>query len=202
MLCLLTPGLVSGGLLDNASFAPDLLQGSAGQTQFLPVNEAFRPGLVGLAEQEIRVRFEIIPEYYLYRHRLGFALTGEGASVADFTLPDGQDRHDEFFGDVEVYYDRLEVVVNLSGTLKPEQQLKIDFQGCADAGLCYPPETVTLALPGNLSAAAGNLASDNSTENTRSAIALALLLFFLAGLGLTFTPCVLPMLPILRPLPP
>lgn len=200
MLCLLTPGLVSGGLLDNSSSAPDLLQGSAGQTNFLPVNEAFRPGVVGLAGQEIRIRFEITPEYYLYRHRLGFALTGKGASVADVPLPDGQDRHDEFFGDVEVYYDSLEVAINLSGTLEPEQQLQVDFQGCADAGLCYPPETVTLALPGNPAAATGIQNTDTGADTSRSTIALALLLFFLAGLGLTFTPCVLPMLPILSSL--
>lgn len=200
LLCLCMPGLVSGGLLDNSSTSgPGLLQGSAGQTSFLPVNEAFRPGVVGLADQEIRLRFEIAPEYYLYRHRLGFTLTGDGASVTDVSLPEGQDRHDEFFGDVEVYYDRLEVALVFAGSLAPQQQLQVDFQGCADAGLCYPPEKVILTLPGS-TAAAGDNADNGASVFSGEGVALALLLFFLAGLGLTFTPCVLPMLPILSSL--
>lgn len=202
LLCVLISGPVYASLLDNTPAAgPAILQGSAGQTDFLPVNQAFRPGVVGLAEQEIRLRFEIAPEYYLYRHRLGFALTGPGASVKEVSLPKGVDRHDEFFGDVEVYYNQLEVSLTLEGTVTPEQLLRVDFQGCADAGLCYPPETVNLALPGGNTASAGSdtLAGAAETESS-SQVGLALLLFFLAGLGLTFTPCVLPMLPILSSL--
>ncbi|WP_373185700.1 protein-disulfide reductase DsbD [Halopseudomonas sp.] len=200
LLCLCVPGLVAGGLLDNSSTGgPGLLQGSASQTNFLQVNDAFRPGVVGLSEQEIRVRFEIVPEYYLYRHRLGFKLTGDGASVTDVSLPAGQNRHDEFFGDVEVYYDRLEIALVFEGSLTPQQQLQVDFQGCADAGLCYPPETVILPLPGSSPAASGEADARADAPPTQGAT-LALLLFFLAGLGLTFTPCVLPMLPILSSL--
>lgn len=201
LFCLFTPGLVSGGLLDNSSTpGPQLLQGSAGQTRFLPVNDAFRPGIAGLTDQEIRVRFEVAPGYYLYRHRLGFALTGEGATVAGYSLPEGQDRHDEYFGDVEVYYDSLDVKLSLDGSLTSEQQLKIDFQGCADAGLCYPPEIVTLALPGSGEARPDMTSDAGQAEAPGDGVALALALFFLAGLGLTFTPCVLPMLPIVSSL--
>lgn len=201
LLCLLTPGPVLAGLLDNTQDSgPAVLQGSAGQTDFLPVEQAFRPGVVGLTEQEVRVRFEIAPEYYLYRHRLGFELTGSGATVNDISLPQGVNRHDEFFGDVEVYYNQLEVSLTLDGSLASEQELRVDFQGCADAGLCYPPETVSLNLPGGTTAASST-SSDDAAETERSrGFGLALLLFFLAGLGLTFTPCVLPMLPILSSL--
>ncbi|WP_223825488.1 protein-disulfide reductase DsbD [Halopseudomonas salina] len=201
LTCFLIPGLANGGLLDNsADSGSGVLQGSAGQTRFLPVNEAFRPGIVGLSDQEIRLRFEIVPEYYLYRHRLGFSLTGDGASVAEPALPSGTQRHDEFFGDVEVYYDSLNVILELEGELKPEQLLQVDFQGCADAGLCYPPETVTLALPGGVAAAQPLAAGNTPPTESQEGLALALALFFLAGLGLTFTPCVLPMLPILSSL--
>jgi thiol:disulfide interchange protein DsbD len=198
LLTLLIPGFVSGGLLDNApQSGSTVLQGSAGQTDFLPVSQAFRPGVVGLAGKEIRVRFEIAPEYYLYRHRLGFALTGNGATIGQVPLPQGASRHDEFFGDVEVYYNQLEVVLPLEGELAADQLLRIDFQGCADAGLCYPPETVSLGLPG------GSRPDSSSNEADRDrdqGFGWALVLFFLAGLGLTFTPCVLPMLPILSSL--
>lgn len=207
LLCLFAPGLawsglVGAGLLDNTpGSGTGVLQGSAGQTDFLPVNQAFRPGVVGLAEQEIRLRFEIAPEYYLYRHRLDFQLTGTDARVTDVSLPEGTERHDEFFGDVEVYYNQLEVSLTLDGSPAPDQMLRVDFQGCADAGLCYPPETVTLPLPGGRAAAASE-APPTAADATQPAsqLSLALLLFFLAGLGLTFTPCVLPMLPILSSL--
>jgi len=198
LLTLLIPGFVSGGLLDNApQSGSTVLQGSAGQTDFLPVSQAFRPGVVGLAGKEIRVRFEIAPEYYLYRHRLGFALTSNGATIGQVPLPQGASRHDEFFGDVEVYYNQLEVVLPLEGELAADQLLRIDFQGCADAGLCYPPETVSLGLPGG----SRPDSSINETDPDRDqGFGWALVLFFLAGLGLTFTPCVLPMLPILSSL--
>lgn len=201
LTCLLMPGLATGGILDNTNNSGSgVLQGSAGQTRFLPVNEAFRPGVVGLSAQEIRLRFEIVPEYYLYRHKLGFTLTGDGASVAEPALPAGTQRHDEFFGDVEVYYDSLNVILKLQGELKPEQLLQVDFQGCADAGLCYPPETVVLALPGGVAATQSTPDSGTPAATSGRGVALALALFFLAGLGLTFTPCVLPMLPILTSL--
>ncbi len=199
LICLIMPGLAAGGLLDNTVDSnAGVLQGSAGQTSFLPVNEAFRPGVVGLSENEIRLRFEITPEYYLYRHRLDFSLTGDGASVSDFSLPAGIQRHDEFFGDVEVYYDSLEVTLILQDELNSGQLLRVNFQGCADAGLCYPPETQTLGLPGGTTAPATN--ANDAPAASDQGMALALVLFFLAGLGLTFTPCVLPMLPILSSL--
>ncbi len=95
----------------------------------------------------------------------------------------GKRRHDEYFGDVEVYHGILDV--ELPRTDQRAFTLAVTYQGCADKGLCYPPETERL-----------NINGDGATT-ARDWGWRELALFFLAGLGLTFTPCVLPMLPIL-----
>lgn len=197
LLLLLLPTLSQAELLDDRSSSSafsGVLEGSGGQANFLPVAEAFRPGLISADDQQIRIRFDITPEYYLYRHRFDFRLSPGSSSISAAILPEGLAKQDEFFGDVEVYYTSVEIVLELQGGAPAGQQLLIDFQGCADAGLCYPPQTVQLALPGSASKAL-------PTPGSPSGIAVwTLALFFFAGLGLTFTPCVLPMLPILSSL--
>ncbi|MFO7703526.1 MAG: protein-disulfide reductase DsbD [Halopseudomonas sp.] len=194
LLLLLLPALSQAGLLDERPSTPafsGLLEGSGGQANFLPVGEAFRPGVIAADEQQIRLRFDITPEYYLYRHRFDFRLSEGASSISAVVLPEGIAKRDEFFGDVEVYYSSVEIILELQGGPPAGQQLLVDFQGCADAGLCYPPETVQLQLP-------GSAANNQPSQGSGSGMSLwTLALFFLAGLGLTFTPCVLPMLPIL-----
>ncbi|SDU18912.1 protein-disulfide reductase DsbD [Halopseudomonas salegens] len=189
--------------------------GSSLQHDFLPVNEAFRPMLDEVDEQHISLYFDIAPGYYLYRHRFEFALTS-GDEITRIDLPSGKAMHDEFFGDIEAYYDEVSVQLQHAVGTLPGGQLQVSFQGCADAGLCYPPETVLLDLPGaggtdNTNSQANPAATASGAPDAGGAsrfqsllqggqLGLALLLFFLAGLGLTFTPCVLPMLPILSSL--
>lgn len=204
LICWLTfAGLAQANPFSQSSTgALGLLDGSGGQANFLPVHEAFRPGIVEADAERIVLIFEIAPEYYLYRHRLDFQLQGGSQSIQQVLLPDGLHKTDEFFGDVEVYYNQLQVELRLSAGTQPGRQLRVDFQGCADAGLCYPPETVLLNLPGAGAEptlpAAGSGVFQGLLDNQQ--LGWALLLFFLAGLGLTFTPCVLPMLPILSSL--
>ena len=185
------------------------------QHKFLPVNEAFRPMLREVDEQKIVLYFDIPPDYYLYRHRFDFALTS-GDEITRVELPPGKAMHDEFFGDIEAYYNEVSVTLEHALGDIPGGQLQVSFQGCADAGLCYPPETVYLDLPGTSSASgtSNQISPAVTTSGVLDAggasrfqsllqgeqLGLALLLFFLAGLGLTFTPCVLPMLPILSSL--
>ena len=212
LLLLLVPVLVSA--------APGL-PGSAGVgSEFLPVDRAFRIGADPGASPP-RVFWQNEPGYYLYRHSLAFELEAAGeARLEGVTIPPGEARTDEYFGDVEVYYDALVVPFELPSELPPGALLKVGYQGCADAGLCYPPETrwVELTGPGAGSiharppapvaadAAAGlpATAAGPVTEEGRLAtllggddLLLALALFLLAGIGLAFTPCVLPMVPIL-----
>jgi thiol:disulfide interchange protein DsbD len=180
LLCTLPAGAT--GLLDSRT-SPTL--GSINNSaDFLPVREAFQLSLVESTPQSIKLRFVATEGYYLYRHRFQFHAEPAGALSGPAQLPDGQKKHDEYFGDVEVYHGILDV--ELPRTDQRAFTLAVTYQGCADKGLCYPPETERLSIEG---------AGGTSTAYHWSWRELAL--FFLAGLGLTFTPCVLPMLPIL-----
>lgn len=168
---------------------------SVGSTaQFLPVHEAFRPGIVDAQPERIQLQFDIAAEYYLYRHRLSFELVDGDGRISQTQLPDGKAITDEFFGDVEVYYNSLAVVLEIEPGSSPASQLRVGYQGCADAGLCYPPEIQVFDLPGAPGSAPGDASAANNSD---PALWWSALLLFAAGLALTFTPCVLPMVPIL-----
>lgn len=169
---------------------------------FLPVAEAFVPSLVGRTDTAVRLRFVNAEGYYLYRHRFSVKSDPAGIALGELQLPAGKHKQDEYFGDVEVYYGVLDLEVPLPPGNDQAFTLLLTYQGCADKGLCYPPETARLPIP----AAAGSIptTTDATPEGTPGSstapTALSwheLLLFFVAGIGLTFTPCVLPMLPIL-----
>ena len=184
LLCLLLFVLAlpanAAGLLEGR---PSATLGSINNSaDFLPVREAFQLSLVESTPQSIKLRFVATEGYYLYRHRFQFRADPADVSLGTAQLPRGEQKHDEYFGDVEVYHGILDV--ELPRTDKRAFTLAVTYQGCADKGLCYPPETERLSIEGS----SGATTSWNWRE---------LALFFLAGLGLTFTPCVLPMLPIL-----
>ncbi|WP_262901849.1 protein-disulfide reductase DsbD domain-containing protein, partial [Chryseobacterium lathyri] len=136
----------------------------------------------------LKLRFVATEGYYLYRHRFQFHTEPADITLGAPNIPKGEAKHDEFFGDVEVYHGVLDI--ELPRTDPRAFTLLVGYQGCADKGLCYPPETARLSIDGEGGANAPATAEHG--WNWKS-----LLLFFLAGVGLTFTPCVLPMLPIL-----
>ncbi|WAG78509.1 protein-disulfide reductase DsbD [Metapseudomonas furukawaii] len=193
-LILLLVALPAGaGLLDNrpSSTLGAPLNNSA---DFLPVREAFRLSLVESTASEVKLRFTNAEGYYLYRHRFQFQAEPADSGLGQPVLPAGKHKTDEFFGDVEVYYGVLDLDLPLDPARKPPTALRVTYQGCADKGLCYPPETEVIQL------AAGSAANGGQTGSGVTGAGWGwheLALFFLAGLGLTFTPCVLPMLPIL-----
>jgi thiol:disulfide interchange protein DsbD len=158
---------------------------------FLPVAEAFKLSLVGATENTATIRFVAAPGYYLYRHRLNFASEPADVIQAQPPLPAGLAKTDEYFGDVEVYYEVLDIDIPLNNPGNKPFKLKVGFQGCADKGLCYPPETNILEIG---EASAQSAATNPPTQGWSWS---ELALYFLGGLALTFTPCVLPMLPIL-----
>lgn len=194
MLLVLALPAVGASLLENrpsATLGAASLNNSA---DFLPVHEAFRLSLIETTPQSIKLRFVPAEGYYLYRHRFQFHAEPADIGLGTAQLPDGEKKHDEFFGDVEVYHGILDVdIPRKPGDNRPFI-LAITYQGCADKGLCYPPETERLTI-GDVAAANSSSPSIPTTHGVWSWKELAL--FFLAGIGLTFTPCVLPMLPIL-----
>jgi thiol:disulfide interchange protein DsbD len=159
--------------------------------EFLPVREAFKLSLISSSSESVKLRFVAAEGYYLYRHRFSFSSEPADIRLGQAILPAGQAKHDEFFGDVEVYYEVLDIEVPVDNPNHRPFNLSVNYQGCADKGLCYPPETDVLAIGGDAATSSAN--ADTATAWRWSDLAL----FFLGGLALTFTPCVLPMLPIL-----
>ena len=203
---------------------------SGNQGDFLPVMEAFQPSAWHDGET-LFIGFENAEGYYLYRHQLDVASRNDDIAVGEPAIPEGEFKSDEFLGDVYVFYDRVVFEAPLEGNAAGPLDITVRFQGCADAGLCYPPEQVELQAPasampatftdwqdtsGSAGAQLNRSQASNATPDASSAppalqsqdgrfssligeasLPLTLGLFFLAGLGLTFTPCVLPMIPIL-----
>lgn len=194
-------GLLLGALLLSFSVQAGLLDRfSSNEPQFLPVDQAF-PVQTGLDGSSLIASWQTHAEYYLYKHRIFLTQGDERRDPVYLSLP-GIEKEDEAFGLVTAFYGNLEARFDLSGLTAGEATLH--YQGCADAGLCYPPQTRTVLL-----SATNVQGSSASTDNTNTAApatdnwfsgrsTLAVLgLFFVLGLGLTFTPCVLPMVPIL-----
>ncbi len=160
------------------------------QSDFLPVEKAFVFTSERLPSGETRLHWAITEGYYLYQKRLKFdGLTPQQVPP----LPAAVDHHDEFFGDQPVYREQLELIIPASA----QGTLRMGWQGCADAGLCYPPQTslVDLGGAGPATAQADDQALAGTLQQGR--LAWGLLVFFGLGLLLAFTPCSLPMLPIL-----
>ncbi|WP_244511150.1 protein-disulfide reductase DsbD [Vreelandella arcis] len=210
---------------------------SSGQDgDFLPVLEAFQPAAWHDGET-LFIGVESAKGYYLYRHQFSVESLTSGVRLGELDLPDGTFTNDEYMGDVYIFRDQVVMEVPLGSPHAGPLDLDFTFQGCADAGLCYPPETLALqaiesqppsqfadytpedtnaeaststlsspSIQNSVDSETGNAASFAAPQSpdsrfssliTEASFPLALGLFFLAGIGLTFTPCVLPMVPIL-----
>jgi len=186
--------------------------GGEGPPEFLPPDQAF----VLTAEAEnadtVLADWEIADGYYLYKSKIRFAVSDPpGIRVGDPQLPAGKPKMDEYFGRMEVYYGSVlaTVPVTRQGARAETLTLEIAYQGCADAGLCYPPITKQLEVRMPAASSGGGAESAAAPpvelpEQDRIAQSLAtgniwlVMLGFLGfGLLLTFTPCVFPMIPIL-----
>ena len=157
---------------------------------FLPVGKAFTLTSERLESGETQLFWQIADGYYLYQQRMKFDGLAEKPA-----LPEGEAHSDEFFGEQQVYRQGLEVKIPAGTT----GQVKLGWQGCADAGLCYPPQSMTVDLGGNPAVAATAQAQDQSLASglQQRSLGWSLLVFFGLGLLLAFAPCSLPMLPIL-----
>ncbi|TLY99427.1 MAG: protein-disulfide reductase DsbD [Gammaproteobacteria bacterium] len=181
---------------------------------FLPPDRAFRFDALPDGTDRVRLNWEIADGYYLYRARIKVVTPSPRAQLGAPQMPQGQIKTDEYFGRQEVYHHELVAtvpVLRASGGAF-ELPLQVTYQGCAEAGLCYPPITKTVTV--NLSAGAtssgtasagsfvrgagGGAEQDWFASLIRAGNPLVMLgWFYLAGLALAFTPCVLPMVPIL-----
>src|SRR5829696_7728624 len=134
-------------LAATAATAQGLLGPSSNQDQFLPVDEAFVLTALADGGERIALDWRVAPGYYLYRHRLSVRTVTPGFTLGELSVPAGKKKTDEFFGDVEVYYDNLAAQVAVTRPAEGSSlELEVSYQGCADAGLCYPPVTKTLKI--------------------------------------------------------
>ena len=128
----------------------DGLFGGQVNDEFLPVDEAFRLSHTTPSANEIKLLWNIEPGYYLYKKRVKVESDSSAVSIGDIQLPTGKLEHDEFFGDLEIFEDILEITVPLSST-KTSFKMDVGYQGCAHAGLCYPPTVKTLDIVAEIS---------------------------------------------------
>ncbi|MDG0995976.1 MAG: protein-disulfide reductase DsbD [Gammaproteobacteria bacterium] len=204
--------LVAVLVLTNSASAIQLL---GGENEFLPVDEAFQVDAYLSQENQIQIDWQISEGYYLYRDKLSITTEQLDVTLSPLTLPVSKSKTDEYFGDVEIYEDGLTAFSRVNSA-SATFELLVSYQGCAHAGLCYPPVTKTfqLTLADNTlnsaitetNAGASKMKPTALEQSEQGSIAEQLkqkglgwtvTWFFLAGLLLALTPCVFPMIPIL-----
>ena len=192
-----------------------LASGNAGE--FPPPEEVFFPDVFPVDGNTVEIGIRIEPGFYVYKHRISAKSLSPGAQAGQLDLPKGKLKYDEFFGESEVYYDEVlgRLAIARATPDAMELELEVGYQGCADGGLCYLPQTrvIKVSLPeagvvSDLStvaaAPAGGGTAPPVSEQSRiaeiissSPVWFVVAAMFGFGLLLAFTPCVLPMIPIL-----
>ena len=177
------------------------------EEEFLPAEQAFIFSLNTTNDNEIVASWVIAEGYYLYRDKIELKLLSEG-QLGDIQLPPGKDREDPEYGLVQIYQQPvLEVIVPVTNPTKTVV-LEVKYQGCAEAGLCYPPETKTVEVTlgkttvANSTTPTSPLSEQDQITQTllNQNLGYILLAFFGFGFLLAFTPCIFPMIPILSSL--
>ncbi|MBB1289993.1 protein-disulfide reductase DsbD [Pseudoalteromonas sp. SR43-6] len=201
------------------------------QQTFLPVDQAF---VFDFDQQgsTLFVGWDIAPDYYLYKKKI--EIIAKGANIQVGNSGSGEIIEDEFFGKTEVFFNSASVISKLSN-ITEGAVVKVRYQGCAKAGLCYPPEVISIPLSVISGAQIKNIDQNSATDEAATAqstfaalnepttepktnsddaekeltfteqlasqgLITNLLIFFVVGVGLAFTPCVFPMFPILSSL--
>ena len=193
LILLLCSASASAGLFD----AP-------GRSSFVPADRAFAFDFQQ-NQHDLNLSWHIKDGYYLYRKQI--TLTTKDAAIVDPSLPPGEWHEDEFYGKSEIYRQRLMLPITLTQAGKAAT-LTVTYQGCADAGFCYPPETKVVPLSAVLadsdkaqaakpSAPATLPASGSQTGAEPASLPFSALWALLIGIGIAFTPCVLPMYPLI-----
>ncbi len=177
----------------------------------LPADQVFKPDAFAVDGNTIEFGIRLLPDYYLYKSKISVRSLSDKAKAGQLDLPKGKLKTDEWLGEQEVYFDEVfgKVAIARATPEAMDLDIELSYQGCKVDGICYVPvtKTLTVSLPEattttDLSTIASSAAPVSEQARlaqiiTESSIWAAAGLFFLAGLGLAFTPCVLPMVPIL-----
>ena len=170
-----------------------------GRSQFVPADRAFVFDFQQ-NQHDLNLTWQVKDGYYLYRKQI--SITPSQADIAEIKLPPGVWHEDEFYGKSEIYRKQLTIPITVNQA-KSGATLTITYQGCADAGFCYPPETKTVPLsevsadiqatPAPVPATVDPQEKPQPTAQLPFSALWALLI----GIGIAFTPCVLPMYPLI-----
>lgn len=172
----------------------DLKSLTKNSNKILTVEEAFPYEIsISPTNSSISVQFNTQPGHYLYQSKFKFS----SSSNADFqfNFPEGKEKEDEFFGKQIIYDQPLVFQINLKEPLADDESFVIHFQGCSDQGLCYPPQQILNDMKNLDKTTIGG--SDIYQEAFKGNIYKAFALFLFGGILLSFTPCVLPLIPVL-----
>ena len=197
--------LASAGSLAQ-SFSTSELLGGSNEPEFLPVTEAYLLHAELNDTGTVQLHWQIAETYYLYQHRFSFELAdSDGPVELEFTLPPGLEKEDDYFGKVVVNYH--DAAVDLIPARRLGQaSLTVTSQGCADAGLCYPPHSQYFSIDFDSGTISETSAAAKSTARSTAPVTLdaaaeeprslwyMLLLAFVGGSILNLMPCVFPIL--------
>lgn len=170
-----------------------------GRSQFVPADRAFAFDFQQ-NQHDLNLSWQVKDGYYLYRKQI--SITPSQADIAEVKLPPGVWHEDEFYGKSEIYRKQLNIPVSVNQAATGAT-LTVTYQGCADAGFCYPPETKTVPLSEVSAAVGGAPATAPVTEapeekpQPAAQLPFSALWALLIGIGIAFTPCVLPMYPLI-----
>ncbi|MFN1131476.1 protein-disulfide reductase DsbD [Lelliottia nimipressuralis] len=163
-----------------------------GRSNFIPADQAFVFDFQQ-DQHDLNLTWQVKEGYYLYRKQV--SITPARATVGEPQLPAGEWHEDEFYGKSEIYRHRLTVPVTVNQA-SSGATMTVTYQGCADAGFCYPPETKVVPLS-EVQASPAPSAPVVETDDTSAKLPFSALWALLIGIGIAFTPCVLPMYPLI-----
>ncbi|MBD2783855.1 protein-disulfide reductase DsbD [Xenorhabdus sp. DI] len=194
--------LLFSGIALSASKASALFE-QPGKSLYLPADQAFMFDFQQQGNQ-LTLNWDIKPGYYLYRKQFSIVPNQE-ASLGKITYAKGADHEDEFFGKTEVYFQSARINASILSATN-DGALQVTYQGCAEAGYCYPPETLNVPLqavvattqPRDETAPSADLVKQQGdTSPNAHDVPFSPLWALLIGMGIAFTPCILPMYPLI-----
>lgn len=165
------------------------------KSEFLKADEAFLFSVEQRGNQ-LHLNWHIADGYYLYKKEI--SVVAEKGKVGELQFPPGEMHQDEFFGNVEIFRDELNVNATLENAIA-DDKITVTYQGCT-TGFCYPPEEKIVDLSAVKKIQENSTALNSQQDQLAQSLKqskYSVFWFFLLGLGLAFTPCVLPMLPLL-----
>ena len=165
---------------------------------FLSVDEAFKILRVDEVDnQRLEIYMDIADGYYLYKSK--FKIIHPEKLSHDIIYPEGMTKNDEYFGEQEVFYESIRLLIKFNSELLNKDDIQLKFQGCSEKGLCYPPTIRYLVYKNQDSEKISSSIQNNFVEQNfkKNNIFLILFGFLISGLLLSITPCVLPMVPVL-----